>query len=31
MLPVEEPEGFGDEVTAKYYVYAVLTDPRIAG
>jgi hypothetical protein len=31
MLPVDDPEGFGDEVTAKYFVYAVLTDPRVAG
>ncbi len=31
MLPVGAPEDFGDEVTAKYYVHAVLTDPKIAG
>ena len=31
MLPVDGPEGFGDEVTAKYFVYAILTNPRIAG
>ena len=31
MLPVDGPDGFGDEVTARYYVYAVLTDPRITG
>jgi len=31
MLPVDGPEGFGDEVTARYFVYAVLTDPRVAG
>jgi hypothetical protein len=31
MLPVVAPESFGDEVTAKYFVYAILTDPRIAG
>jgi len=31
MLPVDGPAGFGDEVTAKHYVHAVLTDPRITG
>ena len=31
MLPVDGPDGFGEEVTARYYVHAVLTDPRIAG
>ena len=31
MLPVDGPDGFGEEVTASYYVYAVLTDPRITG
>jgi len=31
MLPVDGPDGFGEGVTARYYVYAVLTDPRIAG
>ena len=31
MLPVDGPDGFGEEVTAKHYVHAVLTDPRIAG
>ena len=29
MLPVKEPDDFGHEVTAKYYVHAVLTDQRI--
>jgi hypothetical protein len=31
MLPVDGPDGFGEEVTARYYVHAVLTDPRITG
>lgn len=31
MLPVDGPESFGDEVTAKYLVHAVLTDSKIAG
>lgn len=31
MLPVDGPDDFGEEVTARYYVYAVLTDPRITG
>ena len=29
MLPVEDPDDFGKEVTAKYYVHALLTDQRI--
>ena len=28
-LPVDNPEGFGVDVQGKYYVYAILTDPRI--
>ena len=31
MLPVDGPDDFGDEVTARHYVHAVLTDPRITG
>jgi hypothetical protein len=29
MLPVDDPDSFSNEVTAKYYVYSILTDPRI--
>ena len=31
MLPVDGPDDFGEEVTARHYVHAVLTDPRITG
>ena len=31
MLPVDGPDSFGDDVTARHYVYALLTDPRISG
>ena len=31
MMPVDGPDDFSDDVTAKYYVYAVLTDPRVYG
>ena len=29
-LPVNTPEGFGDDVQGKYFIYAILMDPRIA-
>lgn len=31
MLPVDGPNDFGEEITAKNYVHAVLTDPKITG
>ena len=29
-LPVNTPEDFGDDVQGKYFIYAILMDPRIA-
>lgn len=29
MMPVLRPEGFGANIQGKYYVYAILSDPRI--
>jgi hypothetical protein len=30
MLPLDGPDSFSEEVTAKYFVYSILTDPRIS-
>lgn len=30
-LPVDNPEGFSEDVQGKYFIYAILTDPRITG